>query len=348
MLALTRPASLSGPRGAGTALAMRFLGSELSNAAPAIYVQTRAHYDTGGPECLVQLACTLHSHGHRVYIYPTRIAPRFRTEYPCIKAIPQRSVTEADPELDYVIGPANHPCPQHVAHAYIWQLDTRSAARYRGNCSAIAHNHFLAHKYQAPLIRLYITPSTVRFCDAVMAKETQQTREARDLILVDDDTPPPVVARLTAAYPTSVRLVKGYSPAQVRELFQRARYVVDWSFVGSERMPLEAVLCGATLVTSNTSSNCALGKDFALPASSYVHNADELVAAVGHRHPQPAAMAGLRASFGASLNAEAMHEDFLAAIPYPNSRQQVGPSVEHKHKHRSVCRPWTTPQAHTP
>jgi len=69
----------------------------------------------------------------------------------------------------------------------------------------------------------------------------------------------------------------------------------------SERMPLEAVLCGATLVTSNTSSNCALGKDFALSASSYVHNADELVAAVGHRHPQPAAMAGLRASlFGAS------------------------------------------------
>ena len=37
---------------------MRFLGSELSSAAPAIYVQTRAHYDTGGPECLVQLACT--------------------------------------------------------------------------------------------------------------------------------------------------------------------------------------------------------------------------------------------------------------------------------------------------
>ena len=105
-----------------------------------------------------------------------------------------------------------------LVHAYIWQLDTRSADRYRGNCSAIAHNHFLAHKYQAPLIRLYITPSTVRFCDAVMAKETQQTREARDLILVDDDTPPPVVARLTAAYPTSVRLVKGYSPDLAKPL----------------------------------------------------------------------------------------------------------------------------------
>lgn len=106
-----------------------------------------------------------------MYIYPTRIAERFRMEYPCILALQQRPVHLAQRE-DIVIGPADHPCPSElVEHAFVWQLDTRSARRYRGNCSRFAHNAALADAYKVPSVRLYITPSTARFCEGVMAEQ---------------------------------------------------------------------------------------------------------------------------------------------------------------------------------
>ena len=226
-----------------------------SNAS--IWVQTRAHWNSGGPECLVQLACALHDHGHRVFIYPTRIVPRFAREYPCIGRLPQRPVSEARRDEDVVIGPADHACPAGaVDRAWVWMLDTRSAARYRGTkgggprCRAFAHNDALATRHGVPLVPLYITPSTVAEC---ARRAAAVTPESRDLILIDDDTPAAVVRRLREAFPASARVVSGYSPAQVRNLTLRARYVVDWSLAVLKTRPLWPAIWPAIWPTSRGS-----------------------------------------------------------------------------------------------
>lgn len=283
-----------------------------------IWVQTRAHWNSGGPECLVQLACALHDHGHRVAIYPTRIVPRFVREYPCITKLPQRPVSEARRDEDIVIGPADHACPADaVEHAWVWMLDTRSAARYRGGCRAFAHNDALATRHGVPMVPLYITPSTVAEC---AQRAAAVPPESRDLILIDDDTPVAVVRRLREAFPDTARVVSGYSPAQVRNLTLRARFVVDWSLVGSERMPIEAVLCGATLLTASADAdpapgtNCALGRDFALPASSVVSSVDALIGALRRPPPPAAAMAPLRESFGAGMSGRLLADRMYEAV----------------------------------
>ena len=276
-----------------------------------IWVQTRAHWPSGGPECLVQLACALHEHGHRVVIYPTRIAPRYASEYPCITKLPQRAVhRHAIHDVDVYIGPADHPCPSDAfANAWIWQLDTRSAARYRGPCRPFAHNQYLAELYRVPVVPPYITPTTLRECAANAHAGTP-----RELILIDDDTPPPIVARLRSAFPASATVVSGFTQKQVHNLTLRARYVVDWRLVGSERMPLEAVMCGATLLTANVSGNCALGRDFALPRASIVDNVDELIEALRRPLPAAAAMGALRASFSEGFSAQMLSDRMYADV----------------------------------
>ena len=85
-------------------------------------------------------------------------------------------------------------------------------------------------------------------------------------------------------------------------------------------MPIEAVLCGATLLTAGADAapapgtNCALGRDFALPASSVVSSVDALVAALRRPPPPAAAMAPLRESFGAGMSARLLADRMYDAV----------------------------------
>ena len=275
------------------------------------WVQTRAHWDSGGPEALVQLACALHSNGHNVSIYPTKIAPHFKSEYPCISLLPQRSV-ELARAGDVVIGPNDHPCPAGSdARLFVWLLSNLSPPQRSPPCIPLAHNMWLARRHGAPLIRPYITPSVAAYCATVL----RLRRHSRDLILLDSDVPPHVARSVAKRFPNTSLLVSGFSRGAVRALLPRAAHVVDWSFVGSERLPIEAVLCGANLITSSDRRNCALESDFGpLPRSSIVDSVPALLSALSAPLPPLRALAPMRAAFGGdALNASTLYADLQIA-----------------------------------
>lgn len=90
---------------------------------------------------------------------------------------------------------------------------------------------------------------------------------ALPLVLIDSDVPSDVEGGVRDACSaigcTSVRVVNR-TRAEVAELLSAASVAIDWCMVGSERMPIEAVLCGAVLLTND----CMGGSDrmdFPLP-----------------------------------------------------------------------------------
>ena len=96
------------------------------------------------------------------------------------------------------------------------------------------------------------------------------------LVLLDSDTTDEVAAAARGACGNSsevceVVLVKGLPRAEVGRLLAAARIVVDWCLIGTERMVVEAVLCGAVLLTSH----CLCGtepRDFPIPERNLLAN----------------------------------------------------------------------------
>ena len=66
-------------------------------------------------------------------------------------------------------------------------------------------------------------------------------------------------------------VVKGYKRSELPKLFRSAKVVVDWCMRGSERMPIEAVLNGALLLTSNCQS-ATDRRDYPLPPVGVVNS----------------------------------------------------------------------------
>lgn len=62
-------------------------------------------------------------------------------------------------------------------------------------------------------------------------------------------------------------------------LLSRAKVVLDWCLVGSERLAIEAVLCGAALLTTGCKAG-AEPRDFPLPRSSLLRSAANLSDAI--------------------------------------------------------------------
>lgn len=162
---------------------------------------------------------------------------------------------------------------------YNWELATAQGniERADGGCEQISHTFFLSHQPYVPIdlpatsvIRPYITPSIVADSEGAL------THTKEDLILIDDDVP----IGVTRAIQTVCNSIKGCqiwkasgpneagvgkkTRKELAQLYRRAKIVVDWCMIGAERMPIEASLYGAALVTND----CIGGgsqRDFPIP-----------------------------------------------------------------------------------
>ena len=196
----------------------------------------------------------------------------------------------------------------------------RAAARHPQHCRFLSHSHALAEpsslwhssptRHQpASVVRPYISPSIAAACAAARQRPSKAKRpsDRPPLVLLDSDSPGEVrfhasracnvssgasddgsATRATAAgsiAPPSPPLctvlwVHRLPRSKVMQLLEEASIVVDMCMVGTERLPVEAALCGAVLVTSSCrKGHGADARDFPLPAGSVLSNATGLGAA---------------------------------------------------------------------
>jgi len=243
--------------------------------------QHNGHF-TGGPEALIQLALAFHSWlpnstffgGHRREPHTT-----FKNQYPLMLDIPWKSLDELKPGDIYIIPEVNS-CDKNLVEfgiqMYIWQLGVwpanKNALSSKRGCQHLAHNFYLSHSngVDIPLsqvIRPYITPSLVKSAD-----ESRGNR--KDIVLIDNDTPGNIIndiERICKEINAVAIVVKGYKRSELPKLFRSAKVVVDWCMRGSERMPIEAVLNGALLLTSNCQS-ATDRRDYPLPPVGVVNS----------------------------------------------------------------------------
>ena len=83
-------------------------------------------------------------------------------------------------------------------------------------------------------------------------------------------------------------VVQGYSESQVDELLREAAVVVDDCLVGSERMPIEAVLCGAVMLTRRCGNESSIphARDFPIPRRNILPSGLGSTRAAGARYVQ--------------------------------------------------------------
>ena len=189
-------------------------------------------------------------------------------------------------------------------HVVVYFLSTRALSKtssyIRDGCHIIAHTHYLAqvavarlpsqqHQQQqqamVPVIRPYISPSLVSHCRRAYFDRTAKPTAVSaisQLVLVDSDAAgAEFISQLEQACrgtasqsrPTAsvcdIRVVSRLPRSNVTALLSRARVVFDWCLVGAERLPIEAVLCGATMITSRclhggTQVDFPLGRELVL------------------------------------------------------------------------------------
>ena len=143
-----------------------------------------------------------------------------------------------------------------------------AAARKRG-CSYIHHLHWLAHNIGQNLprdriITPYIAPHHVEaaveraglnpLTGDISVATTPLRAVKENIVLIDDDVPGHIqqhIIRLAQAHNGTGVVVKGFSKAQLGDLYLKAKLVFDYCMRGAERMPLEASLFGAILTTNN-------------------------------------------------------------------------------------------------
>ena len=264
-----------------------------------IYVDSCAQVNTGGPEALIQLALALTPH-RNVSLFPVDIHPRFTVEYPAIRNLPQAAPNAQLTNDDIVILPEIRRCRAFGgARVFIWLLAATRAPKNK--CTYIAHNSRISELFGGlPIIRPYITPSTVRFC-----RRARQSNSNRSLILIDNDSPAELSKLGT--------VIRGYSRSHLMNMLVRARYIIDWVFVGSERMPIEGLLCGAHVLTSRDPRNSALGADFAFPNRSFVDTYEDLRRRIRDDGPSPPKMTRSIVAFE-KLSAESVWDEARVAL----------------------------------
>ena len=299
---------------------------------PWVVVNAYAHIDTGGPEALVQLAVALSGLFNSTRLLKSPLNPRLAAEYPALPQIPQVGWNHMRPG-DLLVQPDTTPCneaeTQRGVSTWIWMLSTAARRQMwrnkRRGCHALAHNFWLASHTLAGfdlarrwVIRPYISP-TIRASCAVARGGAQK----RNLVLLDSDTTDEVAAAARGACGNSsevceVVLVKGLPRAEVGRLLAAARIVVDWCLIGTERMVVEAVLCGAVLLTSH----CLCGtepRDFPIPERNLLatRRPGDLRRAIprvlGDFERETAEYAGMRELYG-SLDADSFRAETLAAF----------------------------------
>lgn len=313
---------------------------------PRVVVDGRSlHVDTGGPEALAQLAVAL---GPQTFLLrPSKappIAPRLAREYPSIGRL---AILRETRELlahdifivpEKTLSPNNHNCEERLTRrrvrVWIWLLSTRTRRtthKFRAQgCNLFAHSHHTAEHLERwdpaygfrtlpPLdivIRPYISPSTVKFCRSTRNSKPSGT----PLVLLDSDTDATARARALRACHDGVcrvELVKGLSRSQVTERLIEASVVVDLCPIGSERLPIEAVLCGADMITS-ACMNGEDERDFPLDASLRLNDATALTSTLQSVLKRRAAAwsgsAALRRLYDEEIGPASMAREAAAAL----------------------------------
>lgn len=187
--------------------------------------------------------------------------PQFKAEYHDTNDIPlaRRSDLKAG---DILIIPEIFPCPGDLlargVEVYMWILGANEkalAAISHSCCEVLSHNYWLSQHLginisATSVLRPYITPSLVAH-----AQSSVNTKE--DVVLIDNDSPALIIHAVKSVcheISCTAILVKGFTRKELSTLYKRAKVVIDWCMRGNERMPIEAVLNGALLLSSDCES----------------------------------------------------------------------------------------------
>jgi hypothetical protein len=188
---------------------------------------------------------------------------------------------------DMLILPEVKQCPvvliKKGVHVYNWHLalgwkpdlaSKMEKSKQRG-CKVVSHNFYIGALEKLPrenILRPFISPSMV-----VPKEEIVPLEKKENLILIDDDTPAHVKDAIfdhCVHLGCEAILVKGFKQTDLPALYDRAKIVLDWCMVGSERMPIEAGLRGALLVSSPCF--CVQDpRDFPIPKRNIVKNEND-------------------------------------------------------------------------
>ena len=323
-------------------------------------VEAYQHIDTGGPEALVQLALALDSlcpNSTYLAVRPTN--PRLQREYPGLASLPRLPYNSLR-RGDLYVTPEHVACDRQLGangvRQVVYMLSAKARRRnyqsIRAGCRLLSHNYWGAEHTSTGLVlssewivRPYISPSIRSRCLARMAAAEGEGafQPRRDLVLIDHDVPSEVEAAARSACDAHgyecvrVGSTTGAVDAdttrrpreEVLKLLEAAKVVVDWCLVGAERLAIEAMLCGAVLLTSA----CKAGlepRDFPLPRRNVLDAPANLTAAIprvvrGFAREQRSATRVAKeydALDAASMRAEA--STFLGAAGLSCARRRAG------------------------
>lgn len=359
--------------------ANRSFAHECPAEATRIAIFSSAFFESGGPEALLQLALAI-GRACAVYLIETSLAPRFRTEYPEAARLPQLAWAELRPG-DVVVVPEVKQCARlglvsRGVRVLVWLLASHApllrwtdgghvfsaprndppgarlapAELQEQGCAVLSHSHWLSRHglpsgaAPLPVVRPYVTASTRAFCSGNgHVGGGLAGAFKRELVLVDDDTPPQIVREVQRAchgLRCEVSVVRGKSATEVRQLLSRAKVVVDWCMVGVERLPLEAVLCGAILITSASCEGGHHPLDFPIPRRYVLRSGAELRASLARAlrsfESEASAFAPMRRLYGRETNGSSMASEAAAMLDalWPRRRRGERCSCAPPHHHR--------------
>ena len=270
-------------------------------------MDTYLPYNTGGPEALVQLAIALHSVYNNTFIWRKAIHQAFYVEYSEVIPIPVLNdlTDEWAPGDIFIVPDIRHACgnkgwhfPGVATYTYLLGSQQSPSAHSRHGCNFLAHDFFLGsgggihgvNLSRSLVIRPYVRPSIAEHCN----QARHQAKAGNYTVLVDNDTPPDISAKTIQVCNQTVNgggtlckvaiVPAGWSSrrwpeSDMNHLRATAHIILDWHLVGSERLPLESVLCGAVMITSSAGASRDR-RDFPLPARNVLNNSSQLAEAI--------------------------------------------------------------------
>ena len=241
----------------------------LDSGSPESYRQSGIHCTRPRVRCSTDRA-HWHLKGH-----PTSMHRQIIAEYPFVEHIPTLHSSELH-RGDLLVLQETLDCPRDlvqrgvtVAIYLLSDMSVESNQRFLdAGCHLIAHSYWLstregAHiKNDLPMsnvIRPYMHDRMKILCKNPLNKRRSNGLPS---VLIDNDVSDAVKKVLLKRVHSVV--VEKKTPAQVEQLLQSARIVVDECMVGVERLPVEAVMCGAVLLVANC-SNAVDRRDFMIP-----------------------------------------------------------------------------------
>lgn len=268
-----------------------------------LLVQTAAQFafghGTGGPECLVNLAIALAAnlpHGCTSIFTGNELHGALRPDYPDFGALQQRGVEGHEEALlrrgDMLILPEIDECPAHLVNrgvrVWIYQLGTSPAChRLRQGCRFFVHNSWLSNQFGVNVTRQMVVrpPMNPTHIAERHKYALPPERRVNRVLINGHDLPAHAleaiqtacrrVAQSGRATDVSCEVPHGHSKPKLRTLMGESKVVIAWCMRGTERLPIEAAVYGAVMLTND----CAVGsdpRDFPLPEHHRLPTAEAL------------------------------------------------------------------------